>query len=362
LLAENFSDIVPTITIDAFELARTSTKIITLYQARDMKLRTVIDQNKREALIHHSDSLLSAGSCFAKNIGNKMSHLKWNIAVNPLGISYNPASLTRQRKRALTNDQIKTDELIKHQGLWHHFDFHGQFSGIEKEVAVSAINDRISETHHHLQHVNHVLLTLGTSWVFERAVNNEIVTNCHKLPAADFKRRMLTVREMIALFEPVLSHFKKKKVSVTLTVSPIRHISDGLIQNSKSKAALILLSHHLADQFDNVSYFPAYELLIDDLRDYRFYKDDLIHPSQKAIEYVWDTFKASCLSDSAIAVASDIEKVKQSLSHRPFHPASVEHQSFLKKCLDQILRFQSELAYTDWEEEIEWLGTQILID
>ena len=323
-----------------------------------MKFRTEISLNKKTVAIRHSDRILTAGSCFADNIGKKMARLKWQIMVNPLGISYNPVSLAKQLQRAMEARSVSQDELIQNQGLWHHFDFHGQYSHPDRTHVVQLINARISTTHRFLTAADHIVLTLGTSWVYEAHESGEIVANCHKIPAAHFNRRLLTLAEMTEALTPLLITWGKQETSVVLTVSPVRHISDGLIQNSRSKSLLILLAQQLADQYDHVTYFPAYEILMDDLRDYRYYAEDMIHPSPAAVNYIWEIFRSWGVSGSDDDLIARIEKVVQNLTHRPIHQESEAHQTFLQSVLHQVLGLQKELPYTEWSAEIDRIRSQ----
>jgi len=233
------------------------------------------------------------GSCFSDEIGEQMKQRNLNVTCNPFGTLYNPLSIaqainypygaSRLEELPMSNDQLP---LVEHEGMWHSMAHHGSFSRPTKEEAEQAVRDSIETMQQALQEATVVIVTFGTAWVYE--LDDEVVGNCHKLPEAMFTRRRLSVEEIVAAWRPILEQYPDKKW--IFTVSPIRHIKDGLHENQLSKATLLLALEAISHQYSVVSYFPSYEIMLDELRDYRFYADDLVHPSSLAVNYIWERF------------------------------------------------------------------------
>ena len=248
-----------------------------------MKLQTIVDIKPSEWKIGYEDKILMVGSCFSDEIGEQMAQRYLHVTCNPFGTLYNPLSIAQ----ALQMTQVP--ELVEHEGLWHSMAHHGSFSRVTKEETEQAVRDSIETMQKALQEATVVIVTFGTAWVYELVESRKkkverpyIVGNCHKLPENVFTRRRLTVEEIVAAWKPILEKYNDKKW--LFTVSPIRHIKDGLHENQISKATLLLAVDQLG------FYFPSYEIVLDELRDYRFYADDLVHPSSMAVNYIWERF------------------------------------------------------------------------
>ncbi len=254
-----------------------------------MKLQTIVDIKPSEWKIGYEDRVLMVGSCFSDEIGEQMQQRYLNVTCNPFGTLYNPLSIVQ----ALTMTEVP--ELVEHEGLWHAMSHHGSFSRSTKEEAFEAVRGSIETMQKALKEASVVIVTFGTAWVYEltsermnELTNERIVGNCHKLPESCFTRRRLTVEEIVAAWKPILEKYSDKHW--LFTVSPIRHIRDGLHENQLSKATLLLALEAISHQHSAVSYFPSYEIMLDELRDYRFYADDLVHPSSLAVNYIWERF------------------------------------------------------------------------
>ena len=247
-----------------------------------MKLQTVVDIKPSAWKIGYEDKILMVGSCFSDEIGEQMEERYLNVTCNPFGTLYNPLSIAQ----ALQMTEMPA--LVEHDGLWHSMAHHGSFSRPTKEEAEQAVRESIETMQRALADASVVIVTFGTAWVYE--MDGEIVGNCHKLPESSFTRRRLTVEEIIAAWKPILERYPDKHW--LFTVSPIRHIKDGLHENQLSKATLLQAVEQLVNQpcMVDTSYFPSYEILLDELRDYRFYADDLVHPSSLAVHYIWERF------------------------------------------------------------------------
>lgn len=281
---------------------------------------------------HHKVMLL--GSCFSDNIGNKLHHALFNTIANPFGTVYNPASILNEIKHIIYGTIITEEDLFHANGMWNHFSFHSRFSRADKQITLNGMNNSISHAHNHLQQCDMVFITLGTSMIYELKKTHVVVSNCHKLPAKEFNKRMMNCEEVKKCLNDIISaisHYNPK-TKIIFTVSPIRHIADGLETNQLSKSTLrTAVGEILSLHKDKCHYFPAYEIMIDDLRDYRFYAPDMTHPSDVAIEYIWDFFKATYFNDNTAQTVARCERVSKRLAHRP-----------MTENLEAIERFKSE--------------------
>lgn len=245
-----------------------------------MKLQTIVDIQPSAWKIGYEDKILLVGSCFADSIGQMMAQRGLQVTCNPFGTLYNPVSIVQALQ------MIDIPPLVEHEGLWHSMAHHGSFSRATEEETREAVTQSIETMQHALQEANVVIVTFGTAWVYK--YNGSVVGNCHKLPAEQFTRRRLSVDEIEALWRPLIAKYPDKHW--LFTVSPIRHVKDGLHENQLSKATLLQAVEAISNQQSVVSYFPSYEIMLDELRDYRFYAEDLVHPSPVAIQYIWERF------------------------------------------------------------------------
>ena len=285
-----------------------------------MEFRTTVKTGENRSWLHHSDSVVLLGSCFSDNIGAKMHGALFNATVNPMGTLYNPMSIARAVQRLIDNQPVAGQTLFMQGGVWNSFDFHSRHSLPDKQATIDRMNQRIELGHNALKSAQLLTVTLGTAIVYRLKATGEIVANCHKVPGHEFERQMAQVGEMVQVLDGMLTrlHEFNPELRVIFTVSPIRHIADGLDTNSLSKARLRVAIQEAIDRHsDYCDYFPAYEIMIDDLRDYRFYASDMVHPSDVAVEYIWQAFQATYLDDrSALAVAR-CERIHKRLQHRP---------------------------------------------
>lgn len=303
--------------------------------------------------IAHQDAILLLGSCFTENIGEKLIHSKFNVNINPFGIIYNPISIANSLTRILNKELYTEQDLSVYNGKFFSFDHHGSFSSFNQQACLAKINNEITCTHQHIQETKTIVITLGTAWVYENIETKKLVANCHKIPAKNFTKRLLTVDEIVRQFSALAS--KLKNINFVFTVSPVRHISDGLHENNISKSVLHLAIHQLTSQHKNCSYFAAYEMVIDELRDYRFFKEDMIHPTPQAINYVWDKFASTYFNEQTTQLNQRIEKLQQAVLHRPFDFESESHQKFIKQQVIQMQQLEKEFPFLNFEEEISLL-------
>ena len=285
-----------------------------------MEFRTTVKTGENRGWLHHSDNVVLLGSCFSDNIGAKMHGALINATVNPMGTLYNPMSIARGVQRLINNEPVAGKDLFMQSGVWNSYDFHSRHSMPDKQVTLDRMNSRIEQGHQALQQARLLTITLGTAIVYRLKATGEVVANCHKVPQHEFERKMAPVSEMVRTLDEMLTalHTCNPGMNIILTVSPIRHIADGLDVNSLSKASLrVAIQEVMARHRDYCDYFPSYEIMLDDLRDYRFYSNDMVHPSDVAVEYIWQAFQATYLDDhSALAVAR-CERIHKRLQHRP---------------------------------------------
>jgi len=285
-----------------------------------MEFRTTVKTGENRSWLHHSDNVVLLGSCFSDNIGSKMHGALMNATINPMGTLYNPMSIACGVKRLINCTPVAGQDLFLQGGVWNSFDFHSRHSLADKQATIDRMNQRIEQGHQALQSAQLLTITLGTAIVYRLKSTGEVVANCHKVPQHEFERKMATVATMVHELDSMLTqlHEFNPALKIILTVSPIRHIADGLDVNSLSKASLRVAIHDaMAGHSEYCDYFPAYEIMLDDLRDYRFYSSDMVHPSDVAVEYIWQAFQATYLDDrSALAVAR-CERTHKRLQHRP---------------------------------------------
>ena len=295
-----------------------------------MKFRTEIEVAPLVEGLEYGAKIFALGSCFAENISERLRRAKFSIESNPFGVLFNPFSIANAIERL---DDARTFAVCDVKGVgecFYSFDAHSSLDGKTQTEAFGNLNRAVAQGSKALHDAEWVILTFGTAWVYEH--ESRVVANCHKQPASQFERRRLSVEEIVERYSRLLAGVLRDK-RVILTVSPVRHIGDGLQENSVSKATLRLAVEELVTKFENVCYFPSYEILIDDLRDYRYYADDLAHPSKMAVEYVWECFCEAVLADDAKAKLPLVEQIVAAAEHRPFNPESEAHKTFCRKML-----------------------------
>ena len=319
--------------------------------------RTSISLQESSFLLSHQDNILCLGSCFAQNMAQKLQALKFSILANPFGISYHPISICKSLDLLLSQEHYRLEDLFLHQGLWHSFDHHGSFSGVNAQETLQQINIKLAQARIFLKKTNRIILTLGTAYVFEHIETNRIVANCHKLAGAKFQRKRLSIEFIQQNLADSLERLKKQNpaIEVILSLSPIRHIRDGLIENQRSKASLVLAIAQLEQSFDFVHYFPAYEIQLDDLRDYRFYAADMIHPSITAIDYIWQHFSRKYFTTDTINLNKEIKTILQAVHHRILHPKTEKHQVFIQQQLKKMEGLEAKFNFLNFSKEAQML-------
>lgn len=312
----------------------------------------------------HAGSYLLMGSCFASHIGAKLVDAKFRCDVNPYGVLYNPFSLSTVLREIMEGKVYSEQDLFFYRECWHSPMHHGDFSAPSQQETLAGINRRIAAAHEQLPRLDGILLTFGTAWVYEQRETGRVVGNCHKLPEKNFVRRRVSVDEIVSDYTELLTQLwtVNHEVKVLFTVSPIRHVRDGMHANQLSKATLLLAIDRLQALFpDSIFYFPAYELLLDELRDYRFYAEDMVHPSEVAVRHVWECFADACFPAETKQIMEEAASICKALTHRPFHPEAAEYKRFLEQIVLKIDRLNRKYPYLDFEKERELCRTRLKI-
>lgn len=314
--------------------------------------KLTFDIPESDQKINLKDSILLIGSCFSDEMGDRLLANKLNTLSNPFGTIYNTHSIFK-----LLKGDSSENSIVESQGVFYHWDAHGEISGLNKTEVEKAFEDRQKETHQFLSSTKWLIITLGTAWVYEYE-NTGIVANCHKVPQYRFTKRLLSQEDISKQFSELHSYLKTNDLDIHIlfTISPVRHIRDGLVENNRSKAILIDAVHSMVERFDNVSYFPSYEIIVDELRDYRFFKEDMIHPSEQTINYVWDRFLETYFDNESRAFISEWNKLQRAIDHKPFQPNSKNYQDFLKKTLEKLEKLNGKI---DLSVEIEQLKQEL---
>lgn len=288
-------------------------------------------------------------------MGERMSGLKYDVALNPMGILYNPMSIAQSLRQLMAGKAFKEDDLFEHQELWHSPFHHGSFSHPVKMRALEQMNAQLDQGRRHLQSCRHLMITFGTSWIYRHLDTDIVVANCHKVPQSAFEKSLLSVSAIKSLYHEVVNELLEfnSDMEITFTVSPIRHLKDGFTENGASKARLRAAIDELLDKVTKCNYFPSYEIMMDDLRDYRFYEADLLHPNAQALDYIWSIFRRTRIPKHDRELQDEVEQINKSIAHRPFHPELNAHRKFLEHLLTKIEAVQKKAPFLDFDPERE---------
>jgi hypothetical protein len=297
--------------------------------------------------------LFLTGSCFTEQIGSKLIAHKFKVTDNPHGILFNPSSMCKALQSYMSNKLYHANDLFFHDGLWGSWDHHTRFSDVTPETCLQKINVSQTKAQQALRSASWLIMTLGSSFVYE-IESGMTVANCHKVPADKFNKRLLPAESICFLFDKIIKELKlfNPSLQIIFTISPVRHLRDGFVENNRSKANLITAVHELVSGFDHVHYFPSYELVIDDLRDYRFYAEDMVHPNYQATQYVWEKFKETCVDHESILLMKEIHAIHIAARHRSMHPGTDAHQTFLKTHIEKTMSLSNKYPQLDFRQEL----------
>ncbi|WP_109302775.1 GSCFA domain-containing protein [Aquimarina sp. AU474] len=312
-----------------------------------MNLQTKISLLPKEPRIDYQSEVVMLGSCFAENIGEKFEYYKFKNLINPFGILFHPKAIETFLWMAVQDEKYTEADLFFNNGHWHCFDAHSSLSGPNKDKLISDLNSALLHSKKKISTATHICITLGTAWVYRLKTLDLVVANCHKVPQKEFAKELLSIEEISQCIHNCIHLIRNLNptTQIVFTVSPVRHAKDGFVANTRSKSHLIAAIHNAVEQDKNLCYFPSYEIVMDELRDYRFYNVDMIHPSELAIQYIWERFSEVWFSENTINTMKKVEEIQKGLAHRPFHPESKQHLSFLQNLEQKKQKLQQEYSF-----------------
>lgn len=310
-----------------------------------MRFRTELKINKSDLSLGYADTVVLLGSCFADNLGDKLENLKFKALSNPLGTFYNPVTADYLLQAMRFPAPINEDQLVEREGVFAHPQFHSSFNHADPSIVINRINDALAQTRQNLQSASFLFLTLGTAWVYETKAHHQVVSNCHKQAQQLFNKRLLKKNEIVESLTSLYDHLRdiQPACKLVLTLSPVRHTKDGLENNQLSKALLLTGIYEAMESRPAITYFPAYEILLDDLRDYRFYANDLIHPNSMAVEYLWEKFSERYFDEPTLQIIREVADINAFLGHRPVVFTS-DYQRHLAQIKDQVTALNPKLG------------------
>lgn len=316
-----------------------------------MKLKTEVPVIGLPKTLGFGHKYLLMGSCFVEHIGQKLQYFQLQSLANPFGVLFHPKAIEYLLLRAWNGQWFTKEDLFFYQERWHCFSVHSQFSQSDDVQMLTRLNTALEDTKKQLCQAEVVIITLGTSWVYRHLRKNQLVANCHKVPQKDFSKKLLFVQEIKEALVNIVSVVKanNSNAKVIFTVSPVRHIKDGFVENQQSKARLIQGVHEVVNTQEGVYYFPAYEIMMDELRDYRFYKSDMLHPNEVAVDYIWDRFSKAVFVPDALKLMQKIDKIQKGIAHQSFHPDGEAHKMFLTKLKIQAKNLQEEFPFMKFD-------------
>lgn len=319
-----------------------------------MKLQTQIPLSEANNPIDYSSKILMLGSCFSQNMGNKLEYYKFPVLQNPFGILFHPLAIENLVQKAIDQIEYTESDIFQFNGGWHCFDAHSELSSSKKGELLERLNSTLLKTNQFLREASHITITLGTAWVYRHLEKDILVANCHKVPQREFQKVLLTENQIVTSLTSTIKTIKavNPEVQIIFTISPVRHLKDGFVENQRSKSNLIVAIHKLLDSRslgNKELYFPSYEIMMDELRDYRFYKEDMIHPNNLAIDYIWERFKESWILEEAQQTMDKVEEIQKGLAHRPFNVESEAHQKFLKSLAQKIAYIKQGYPFMNFD-------------
>lgn len=304
--------------------------------------RTQIKSVPHGTQIDYHSKIVLFGSCFSENIGTKLSYYKFKEDTNPYGVLFNPVSIADALLACVQKRVYQEEDLFYFNELWHSFAHHSDFSNTNKQVALQQMNTVVETTHNALKEASHLILTLGTAWVYKERNSGRMVANCHKVPQKEFEKVLLGPNEIAEVLQDIQEKLLKLNPDLTIiyTVSPVRHLKDGFSENALSKAHLLTAVHTCKQS--NAWYFPSYEILMDDLRDYRFYQKDLLHPNELAVDYIWSVFNNYWVASSAKPIQKEVENIQKGMAHRPLNERTEAHLKFKNQLKEKMQKMGTE--------------------
>ncbi len=303
-----------------------------------MPFSTIISIHTADSTIDYKSEVFSVGSCFAVNIAEKFSYFQFRNTVNPFGILFHPLAIESFFKNVSDKKAYNENDVFFSNERWHCFDAHSDLSNVDRKKVIDSLNDAVSSSFLEIKSASHIIITLGTAWVYRHVDSEMPVANCHKVPQKYFSKELLSATDIRRSIERIneILFLLNPEAGIIYTVSPVRHLKDGFVENQRSKANLIVGLHDAIIGQPKVSYFPSYEIMMDELRDYRFYAEDMIHPSKLAVDHIWGKFSQAWISPDASKIMDEVMTIRKALAHRPFNSESESHKSFLENLRKRI--------------------------
>jgi len=331
-----------------------------------MKFKLTLDAKPSKYSIEYQDKLMLIGSCFTENIGAKFNAHLFDVMENPHGILFNPMSVEQSLHDCIQNKQYSENDLFKLNDVWNSWNHHSRFSSVLQEDALAKINTAIQNAHLFLKTANHLVITLGSAWLYELTQlaplsTGQVVANNHKAPASWFTKSLMhpvALKDRLSELVKLLIQFNPN-LHIVFTISPVRHLREGLVENNRSKAVLIHAVHETIVSFNQVEYFPAYEYVMDDLRDYRFYSEDLVHPNYAASGYVWEKLVETYMKDATQGIMKQVAELQLAINHKPFFAGSAEHQKFAQSCIDKTERLLQSYPHLPLQKHLAFFKGSI---
>lgn len=326
-----------------------------------LKFKLTLQAKRSEHSISYRDKLFLIGSCFSENIGAKLHTHLFDVMENPHGILFNPISVAQSLSDCIENKKYTEADLFFLNEVWNSWQHHTRFSGITTKEALEKINNSIQHAHTFLKNTDYIIITLGSAWVYQ--LNHQspytkglVVANNHKAPASWFDKSLIQSQQLVKVLNKIVQDLfvLNAHLKIIFTISPVRHLREGLVENNRSKALLIQAVHEVVDAMEKTSYFPSYEYVIDDLRDYRFYAEDLVHPNYAASQYVWEKFVETYCNDSTQEIMKQVAEIQLAMSHKPFFAGSMQHKEFLRNCISKTERLISLYPYLNLNEQVQF--------
>lgn len=312
----------------------------------NLQTKLPIKNNSKNQINYHSKIVL-LGSCFSDNIGHQLNYFKFQATQNPFGILFHVKAIEKLIINAINKKLYTAEDLIYNNERWHCFDAHSNLSSPNKEVLLNNLNNAVLTTEKAIKEASHIVITLGTSWVYRFIESDTIVANCHKIKQKSFLKEILSIDETVESLEAIIALIKtiNPKITFLFTVSPVRHLKDGFIENTQSKAHLIAAVHQCINLKKNIHYFPSFEIMMDELRDYRFYAEDMIHPNTTAIAYIWEKFTETWFLENTKQTMKQVDTIQKGISHKPFNKDSKEHQLFIEKLSEKKDKLMQQFSF-----------------
>ena len=331
-----------------------------------LKFKLTLASKRSENSIGYRDSLFLIGSCFSENMGAKLNTHLFKVFENPHGILFNPISVAQSLSDCIHNKQYTEADLFQLNEVWNSWQHHSRFSGISSKEALDKINNSIAKAHTFLKTADHIVITLGSAWVYQ--LNSQsphaaglVVANNHKAPATWFDKALMKPDALVLLLNKMVKDLLQfnPHLQIIFTISPVRHLREGLVENNRSKAVLIQAVHEIVDSTENVAYFPSYEYVIDDLRDYRFYAEDLVHPNYAASNYVWEKWIETYMNEETQGIMKQVAELQLAVQHKPFFAGSSQHKEFLQNCIVKSERLLSLYPYLPLNDQVQFFKQEI---